>query len=100
MDDGRQGVQVVYGTSRKVSELHSGEFSITTAESQAFAASGLSFPTKFDLRKLVSLPYTDEWFRVPPAPRYGQTPKLGTLHASLVRRLRAAAAATLPPPPN
>ena len=100
MADGGKGVQVAYGTSQKVSELRSGQFAIAPADNQAYAASGLSFPTKFDLRKLVNLPYTDEWFRVPPAPRHGQTPKLGTLHASLVRRLHAAAAATLPPAPS
>ena len=97
MEDGTKAVVVAYGTSQKVNELHAGEFLISSTDDQAYRASGLSFPTKFDLKKRVALPYTDEWFRVPPVPAYGQTPQLGTLHASLVRRLQAAAAALQPP---
>jgi len=41
-----------------------------------------------------------KWFSVPPAAPHGQSPKLGTLHPSLVRALEAAyraAAKGIPP---
>ena len=90
LDDGSPAVRVAYGTSQKTAQLRSGEFLISPADGAAYSASGLSFPTKFDLGSLVALPFTDEWFRVPPTPHFGQTPKLGILHPSLVRRAQAA----------
>jgi hypothetical protein len=51
---------------------------------------GPSYDTKFDLKQTIDLPYTTKWFSVPPAPPHGRSPKLGTLHASLVRALEAA----------
>lgn len=89
-DDGSIGVVVAYGTSQRLGELHSGEFAIAPGDGEPYRTAGLSFPTKFDLRKLATLPYTDVWFQVPPRPSFGQTPKLGTLHASLVKRATAA----------
>ncbi|MEO5863281.1 MAG: hypothetical protein ABIQ03_12575 [Burkholderiales bacterium] len=56
----------------------------------AFEAAGLSFDTKFDLKQTLDLPYATEWFSVPPAAPHGQTPKLGTLHPSLVGAVQAA----------
>ena len=88
--DGRLHVEVAYGTSQHTDRLHSGEFLITPADGDAYALSGLSYPTKFDLRNRKELPYSEEWFRVPPHTPHGQTPKLGVLHPSLVRRARAA----------
>ena len=92
--DGTAGVRVAYGTSQKLSSLKSGEFAITPADAAAYELAGLSYPTKFDLRNTQDLPYTREWFRVPLAPAYGQTPKLGSLHAGLMRRVEAAFDAT------
>jgi hypothetical protein len=83
-------VEVIYGTSRKLDRLYPGEFSITQEDGDAFAASGLSYPTKFDIARSVFLPYNDEWFSVPTRAPYGQTPKLGVLHPSLMRRAKAA----------
>ncbi len=83
-------VKVVYGTSQKIDPLYSGEFLIDRPDGAAFQLSGLSYPTKFDIAKIAELPYNDHWFAIPPQPRHGQTPKLGTLHASLMPRLRAA----------
>lgn len=88
--DGSPGVLVAYGTSQRVDELHSGEFAIVPADGEPYRAAGLSYPTKFDLRRRVPLPYNDLWFRVPPRPTFGQTPKMGTLHASLMKRATAA----------
>lgn len=56
----------------------------------AYAAAKLSFDTKFDLRRTLDLPYSADWFSVPPAAPHGQTPKLGTLHPSMVRAVQAA----------
>ncbi len=99
MSDGTKAVVAAYGTSQGTAHLYAGEFLISPTDGEAYRAAGLSFPTKFDLRRTVSLPYTDEWFRVPPIPSYGQTPKLGILHPSLMRRAQAAYTATLPPQP-
>ena len=99
-DDGTQGVRVAYGTSKKTNQLHSGEFAITSADGPAYSHAGLSFDTKFDLRNQADLPYTEEWFRVPPAQPFGQSPKLGVLHPSLVKRAQAAFNALRPSQPE
>lgn len=87
---GRPVVEVSYGTSQKVDELHAGEFSITPADGAAYATAGLSFPTKFDLSARVELDYNDVWFAVAAGAPHGQTPKLGLLHPGLMRRAKAA----------
>jgi hypothetical protein len=84
-------VRVAYGTSQRTTTLHRGEFSILRDRNPvAFQAAGLSFDTKFDLRQAVDLPFTTDWFSVPPAAPHGQNPRLGTLHPSLVRAVEAA----------
>jgi len=87
---GEPHVEVAFGTSQRTDRLHSGEFRISAQDGEAYVLSGLSYPTKFDLRNCRELPYNDEWFRVPPQPMHGQTPKLGVLHPSLMRAARAA----------
>ena len=83
-------VRVAYGTSKRTSTLQRGEFAILRDRNPAaFDAAGLSFDTKFDLKQTLDMPYTTEWFSVPPAAPHGQTPKLGTLHPSLVRAVQA-----------
>lgn len=84
-------VRVAYGTSQRKSNLHRGEFAIARQSNPAaFESAGLSFDTKFDLKQALDLPFTTEWFSVPPAAPFGQTPKLGTLHPSMVRAVQAA----------
>jgi len=52
-------VLLAYGTSsQRVGEWFSGEFAITPADTAAYQLAGLSYPTKFDLRERVLLPYT------------------------------------------
>jgi len=88
-------IRVAYGTSQRTTTLHCGEFCILRASNlAAYAAAGLSYDTQFDLRQAVDLPYTTEWFSVPPAAPHGQNPKLGILHPSLVRAVQAAFRAT------
>ncbi len=83
-------VQVAYGTSQKVDRLFPGEFVITPSDGDAYAISGLSYPTKFDLASTFELPFNEDWFGVPPGAPRGQVPKLGVLHPSLMRRAQAA----------
>ena len=87
---GEPAVEVVYGTSQKLDRLYPGEFSVTPEDGDRFFVSGLDRATKFDMARPVFLPYTEEWFAIPPGAPCGQTPKLGILHPSLVRRARAA----------
>lgn len=91
--NGRPVVRVAYGTSQKIGRLYAGEFAILPALADAFEASGLSYPTKFDLGATFELDYNDIWFNVPPHAPHGQIPKLGILHPSLIRRAAAAARA-------
>ena len=88
--DGQTAVAIAYGTSQKVDRLFPGEFSITPADGAAYTVSGLSYPTKFNLARSVELSYNDRWFAVPPGAPFGQQPKLGVLHPSLMRRAEAA----------
>lgn len=86
----RYYVLVTYGTSQKTSQLRSGEFLISNTEAAAYRLAGLSYPTKFNFRNLVELPFNDLWFKPPPHAPHGQIPKLGVLHPSLMRRVQAA----------
>ena len=93
-------VRVAYGTSQRTTTLHQGEFSILRDRNPvAFEVAGLSYDTKFNLGQTVDLPYTVEWFSVPPAAPHGQNPRLGTLHPSLVRAVEAAYRAVHTAPP-
>lgn len=84
-------VRVAYGTSQRTTTLYRGEFSILRArDPAAYEAAGLSFDTKFNLKQLIDLPFSTDWFSVPPTAPHGQTPKLGTLHPSLVPAVQAA----------
>ena len=84
-------VEVIYGTSQKLAALYPGEFAITPDDGGAYALSGLSYRTKFNTQRSVFLPYNDMWFAPAPGATYGQTPKLGVLHPSLLPRVAAAA---------
>lgn len=87
---GRPTAFVAYGTSRKVEQLFAGEFAIMSTDHPAFGAAGLTSSTKFDLARIHELDFNDLWFAVAPGAPYGQTPQLGILHPSLVRRAAAA----------
>ena len=85
-DDGLVFVSVAYGTSQKTNRLYTGEFRIGKIEHPAaYASAGLSFDTKFDLSNVLELPFNEDYFSVPPHAPFGQNPKLGTLHPSMVR---------------
>jgi hypothetical protein len=89
-DRGRPIVAVAYGTSQKIDRLYPGEFVIAPSDREAYDAAGLSHSTKFNLGRTFELDYNDVWFAVAPGAPHGQTPKLGLLHPSLVKRARAA----------
>jgi hypothetical protein len=79
-------VRVAYGTSQRTKTLHRGEFSVLReCNLSAYEAAGLSYDIKFDLKQVIDLPYSTDWFSVLPAAPHGQVPKLGMLHPSLVR---------------
>ncbi len=88
-------VRVAAGTSRKTmaGQIYPCEFLLERDGSGPFQASGLSYTTKFSLRRVLELPYTSDFFEPPPKQRFGKTPKVGVLHASYVAALRVAAAA-------
>ena len=87
-------VSAAYGTSQKTDRLYGGEFRISRSEHPAaYASANLSYDTKFDLKKVLELPFNDAYFSVPPHAPYGQIPKLGTLHPSMVRIAATAFAA-------
>lgn len=89
-DDGLE-VAVAYGTSQRVDKLSAGEFTITRlGNAAAYKAAGLSYDTKFDFKQTVRLPWSDDFFAVPPGAPNGQRPLLGTLHASVMRVAAAA----------
>ncbi len=83
-------VRVVYGTSQKTDRLYAREFRTANTDGDAYRLSGLSYTTKFNLKRSVELPYNDEWFGVPPGAPRGQVPRLGVLHPSLLPRVQAA----------
>ena len=88
--DGDQ-VSVVYGTSQHLMRLKTGEVAITQAKNPAaFKLAGLAYDTKFDFKVIVDLPWTDRYFKVPARNPHGNTPKLGTLHATILRAVEAA----------
>jgi PemK-like, MazF-like toxin of type II toxin-antitoxin system len=85
-------VSVAYGTSQKISSLYEGEFAIRQRENPvAYALAGLSNDTKFDVGRRVDLPFNSQFLVPPPNPRHGPNPKLGDLHSSMYKALRAAA---------
>lgn len=87
-------VTVVYGTSQGLARMYEGEFAVTKQGAPAaYLAAGLSFDTKFDFRQSVELPWNDAFFAVPPRAPFGQHPKMGVLHPSLMRAAAAAARA-------
>lgn len=88
--DGDQ-VSVVYGTSQHLMRLKTGEVAITQAKNPAaFKLAGLAYDTKFDFKVIVDLPWSDRYFKVPTRNPHGNTPKLGTLHATILRAVEAA----------
>ena len=86
-------VRVCFATSNRA-RLYPHEFEITRKNHLLeFESAGLSDDTKFDLLQEKLLPFDSDWFAVPMFPVFGQTPKLGVLHALSVPRLLAAHAA-------
>lgn len=79
-------VQVAYGTSQKVASLYPGEFAVLPADN-VLAEAGLIYPTKFDLSRLLTLPYEAPWFEAAPA---RPDPVMGQIPAALKPRMTKA----------
>ena len=88
--EGTPAVKIAYGTSQKTNSLYTGEFRIGPEDGDAYRTACLSYATKFSLAKQVELPWDSDWFAVAPGAPFGQTPKLGILHPSLLRQARSA----------
>ena len=85
-------IAVVYGTSQRVDKLSAGAIT-RLGHAAAYKAAGLSHDTKFDFKQTARLPWSDEFFAIPPGAPNGQRPLLGTLHASMIRAAATAHAA-------
>jgi hypothetical protein len=84
-------VTVVYGTSQNIGRLRMGEVAIVQARHPAaYALAGLAHDTKFDFKAMVELPWTDRYFKTPPRSPHGNSPQLGTLHATIMHAVEAA----------
>lgn len=89
-------MSVAYGTSQNISRLKSGEVAITQSRHAAgYALAGLSYDTKFDFTRIIELPWTERYFKVPLRNRHGNTPRMGTLHATVMHAVEAAYRAAL-----
>ena len=56
----------------------------------AYALAGLAYDTKFDFKAMVTLPCKSRYFKAPPRNPHGNSPKLGTLHATVMHAVEAA----------
>lgn len=56
----------------------------------AYALAGLPYDTKFDFKVIVDLPWSERYFKVPARSSHGNTPKLGTLHATILHAIEVA----------
>jgi hypothetical protein len=84
-------VKVAYGTSQNVTKLKAGEVAILqTNHPAAYAQAGLAYDTKFDFNRIIELPWSERYFKAAPRKSYGNTPKIGTLHATVLRAVQAA----------
>ena len=84
-------VKVAYGTSKRLGRLLAGEFAIRKSDNAAaYALAGLSYDTKFNLAETLALPWDNPYFAVPPNPRHGQMPTLGSLHSGMMKVVEAA----------
>ena len=84
-------VSLVYGTSKNLTRLRSGEVAITQSKNPAaYALAGLAYDTKFNFKVIVELPWTDRYFKVPTRNLHGNTPKIGTLHATILHSVEVA----------
>ena len=91
MREGGDLISVVYGTSKNLTRLKTGEVAITQANHPAaYTLAGLAYDTKFDFKVIVDLAWSDRYFKVPLRNRYANTPKIGTLHATVLRAVEAA----------
>jgi hypothetical protein len=89
-EDGEM-VTVVYGTSQNVNRLKLGEVAIVQRlHPAAYALAGLAYDTKFDFKAMLTLPWMDRYFKAPPRSPHGNSPKLGTLHATVMHAVEAA----------
>lgn len=85
-------VEVAYGTSQDTDNVYPGEFVVDAYH----PGSGLTKKTKFDLGKIFSLNFDEEWFAPASPPHPGVPPKRGSITPAsdqLIKRKIASALA-------
>lgn len=84
-------ITVASGTSKKLDKLYTGDVSITERlNKEAYQYAGLKLDTKFQLSVMKKLPWNDHFFGVRADKRFGDSPKIGKLHESMMRAFAAA----------
>lgn len=73
--NGKVAVRVAYGTSQLGTSLIPGSVVLRAEDTKL----GLAVDTRFDLRKVVHLPFDTEWFAANPEVSHGLHPKKGRL---------------------
>ena len=81
-------IEVAFGTSKKTDKLYRGEFVVGSPSGMTSA--GLDLPTKFDLGRIVRLPWARRYFSIKPGNR---RLLMGSLHPTDVLALRQAVTA-------
>lgn len=82
----RASIEVAFGTSKKTGKLYRGEFFVGSPSGMTSA--GLDLPMKFDLGRIVRLPWAGHYFSVKPG---NIRLVMGSLHPTDVLALREAA---------
>jgi len=84
-------LRVAYGTTQKVEAAGRGDFIVE--KKKHLTAAGLFYKTRFSLRNICVLDYTEHWFRRAPLPGglTASTPKMGVLAPELIPLLQRAA---------
>lgn len=91
MDDAKPvRVRVAYGTSQRTDSVGATEVLIGPQDAAAYSLSGLSRATKFCMRNVVVLDYTELWFTCAPGTPVRPDPRMGVLHPSLLVVVKAA----------
>jgi hypothetical protein len=84
-------VEVAYGTSQGIGDVHAGELVVPKTDPDA----GLQKDTKFDLCNIVNLPFNEDWFAPDPAGRFGNHPKRGKLNLDNMQNKKKLQAAVI-----
>jgi hypothetical protein len=77
-------VTVIEGTSRVWKYVPDDFYVMRKDDPIEFIQSGLASDSRFKMGQIVTLPYTDEFFKVPKDPAFGENPKIGKLSPRMI----------------